>query len=171
MTNVLAVANRFIILARQDRRSFNTQQLMKLCIIAQGMHLVIYHKKMFDEKIEVWRLGTVIPQLYKVLKPYGNEPITQSLKSWRFLLWDNYLSDAEHAVVQMVYDNFGYLDGKLLSMMTNQRELYKSNPALAFDHGFVVTDKHLRNFIYEKIVNISHLADDANFIKQHYIGL
>lgn len=168
MTNVLAVANRFIMLARQDGRSFNTQQLMKLCIIAQGMHLTIYHKKMFDEKIEAWKLGTVVPKLYKVLKPFRGNPIKEPVKSWRFLLWDNYLSDAEKAVVQMVYENFGYLDGTTLSMMTNQREIYKQSIKMANKENFEVTHNYLLSFFYDKVISIQHLTDQAKFIKKNY---
>lgn len=50
------------IVQREGRIS--TMKLQKLCYFAQGWSLVWADKPLFDEPIEAWRYGPVIPELY-----------------------------------------------------------------------------------------------------------
>ncbi|KTD17941.1 Panacea domain-containing protein [Legionella jordanis] len=46
-------------------------KLQKLLYYAQGWYLALYNKPLFDDKIEAWVHGPVIPAAYHSFKQYG----------------------------------------------------------------------------------------------------
>ncbi len=50
-------------------------KVQKLCYYAQGFHLAIYHSRLFDEDIDAWQHGPVVPDLYHEFKQYGSNAI------------------------------------------------------------------------------------------------
>jgi uncharacterized phage-associated protein len=76
-----AVANEFIALAKQERRSLTPMQVLKLVYLAHGWHLAITGKPLLDERIEAWRFGPVVPSIYHEFKKYGNGPIKELAKT------------------------------------------------------------------------------------------
>lgn len=68
MTSVIVVAA--IIIDECDRMNMplTPQKLMKLCYIAHGCHLAIGGEPLFDDRIEAWRYGPIIPALYKLIR-------------------------------------------------------------------------------------------------------
>ena len=50
-------------------------KLEKLLYFAYGVHLSLYNEPLFDEKIQAWRLGPVVPSVYRELKSCGSNPI------------------------------------------------------------------------------------------------
>lgn len=73
-----AVANFMIGRARQQRRLLTNLKLQKLVYISYGIHLVVMDKRLFRSRIEAWRYGPVIPELYHEFKRFGSGPI----RSW-----------------------------------------------------------------------------------------
>ena len=69
------VANFFLDLADEEGVSLTQLKLMKLVYIAYGWYLAITGEKLFDEPIQAWRNGPVIPSLYHEFKSYGRLPI------------------------------------------------------------------------------------------------
>jgi uncharacterized phage-associated protein len=51
-------------------------KLQKLLYYAQGWHLAHYQTELFNEKMEAWVHGPVIPSLYSKYRHYGSSPIT-----------------------------------------------------------------------------------------------
>lgn len=50
-------------------------KLQKIVYYAQGFYLALYNKPLFDEKIEAWTHGAVVPDLYHHFKTCGSNPI------------------------------------------------------------------------------------------------
>jgi len=50
-------------------------KLEKLLYFAYGIHISLYNEPLFDEKIEAWRLGPVVPSVYRVFRDFGPNPI------------------------------------------------------------------------------------------------
>lgn len=50
-------------------------KLQKLLYFAQAVHLGVYGCELFDEEIEAWKFGPVIPSIYKKYKVNKNEAI------------------------------------------------------------------------------------------------
>jgi uncharacterized phage-associated protein len=53
-------------------------KLQKLLYYAQGFHLAMHGgEPLFDEPIEAWDHGPVVPQIYQTFKDYANNPIAR----------------------------------------------------------------------------------------------
>ena len=72
-----AVANYFLDRAKRDRIPMTQMKIQKLVYIAHGWHLAMLDRPLIREKIEAWRWGPVIPDLYHDLKEFGNQPVTR----------------------------------------------------------------------------------------------
>lgn len=54
-------------------------KLQKLMYYAQAVHLVLNDKKpLFDEKIEAWLYGPVVPEIYREYKAFGIDNIPKT---------------------------------------------------------------------------------------------
>lgn len=53
----------------------SNMKLQKLAYYAQGFHLALFDEPLFDECIEAWDHGPVVPPLYSVYKANGRSPI------------------------------------------------------------------------------------------------
>ena len=69
------VANYFLFKAQgtteEDQELISNLKLQKLLYYAQGLHLAIYNKPLFSDKIEAWTYGPVVPDLYHYYKKYN----------------------------------------------------------------------------------------------------
>ncbi len=48
-------------------------KLQKLLYYQQGFHLAVFGTPLFEESIEAWAYGPVVPQVYQIYKKYGNQ--------------------------------------------------------------------------------------------------
>ena len=72
----IEVALFFIDLFNKDNRFIITNlKLNKLLYFAQGWYLSKYNMPLFDEPIEAWDFGPVVPSVYQVYKPFGRNHI------------------------------------------------------------------------------------------------
>lgn len=71
------VAKYFLYRAVQDGELVSPLKMQKLVYYAYSWTLVKNKKKLFNEKIEAWPSGPVIPSLYQELKNYGSAPIDE----------------------------------------------------------------------------------------------
>jgi uncharacterized phage-associated protein len=56
-------------------------KLQKLLYFAFGIHLVLYDNNLFDANIQAWRLGPVVPSVYREFKNFGSSPIASTSKA------------------------------------------------------------------------------------------
>lgn len=71
-----AVANYFLEAGDKDGVPITHLKLQKLVSIAYGFHLAFFDQRLFNERVEAWDLGPVVPELYHEFKRFGYEPIT-----------------------------------------------------------------------------------------------
>jgi len=69
------VAKYFLLKAKEDGDLVSPLKIQKLVYYAYAWYLVHKNKKLFNEGIEAWPNGPVVPSLYKQLKKYGSSPI------------------------------------------------------------------------------------------------
>jgi uncharacterized phage-associated protein len=67
------VANYFILLS--DGGDLTNLKAQKLVYYAYGLYLARYNKRLFEEPIEAWAYGPVVPDLYHNFKQYKEQPI------------------------------------------------------------------------------------------------
>lgn len=77
MTTALDVAQYFIACGG-DEGDISNLKLQKLVYYAQGFHLALYGKPLFDDPVEAWTHGPVVPGLYRHYKHHGRAPITEA---------------------------------------------------------------------------------------------
>ncbi len=78
MTTISAVQTAKLILAMlksDDEMAEYTSRLklLKLLYYVQGYHLAMFNAPLFDDKIEAWLYGPVVPNVWKWAKNYGDE--------------------------------------------------------------------------------------------------
>ena len=71
------IANYFIKQANKENVVLTKLKLMKLVYISYAWYLYYTNEDLFDEKIEAWQYGEVVPSLEKKYKYYKKERITQ----------------------------------------------------------------------------------------------
>jgi uncharacterized phage-associated protein len=68
------VAKYFLLKAAQEGEPITQLKLQKLVYLAY-VYALIHGKKLFNEPIQAWANGPVVPSLYQILKKYGFNPI------------------------------------------------------------------------------------------------
>lgn len=111
----IAIANHFVDHANRNKEDMTNMKLLKLVYFAQAIHLALYEKPLFPERVEAWRYGPVVPEVYHLYKRYGADPIP-SVPSKVLPTID---ADTK-AVLNAVYDKYGHLSGPKLSGITHK---------------------------------------------------
>ena len=112
MVPVVAVANEFLNLAREENCPIDQMKLQKLVFYAQAWWLAFNDEsELFPEDINAWKWGPVIPEIYNQTKLYGRDPITDLLRS----------------VMKIDDDlNFEWKEAKIGDDNTEEKELIKA---------------------------------------------
>jgi uncharacterized phage-associated protein len=126
-----AVANEFLVLAKEDGKQLTPMQLQKLVYFAYGWYLAITGERLLDERVEAWQWGPVIPSLYSEFKRFGSGPITDlamklvstgsgiSYRPYR-VASDNPSQDAvAMKVIRKIWEIYGRFSASQLSSMTH----------------------------------------------------
>lgn len=69
------IANFFLDKAEEEGQPISAMKLQKLVYIAYGWYLALMGKRLFEEDIEAWQHGPVIPSLYHEFKRFRGSPI------------------------------------------------------------------------------------------------
>jgi uncharacterized phage-associated protein len=118
-TDAHKVANEFLRLAKDRGVALTPLQLMKLVYIAHGWMLGLVQRPLITNRIEAWKYGPVIPDLYNTIKKYGSGAVASEIRPW-FFSGATELDDTESQLIHHVYDMYGDLSGIQLSAMTHK---------------------------------------------------
>lgn len=127
MRTAQTVADDVLKLAKRRGKTLTPMQLMKLVYIAYGWFLAMRGEKLFSDRIEAWKYGPVIPNLYRATKHFGGNQIPHEMVS------DAPVSDAEtEAFLDSLVQNYGDYSGIALSNLTHQngtpwQQVFKPN--------------------------------------------
>lgn len=69
------VANFMLYIMNDAFDDLTNMKINKLLYYAQGYYLGKYGKPLFDDDIEAWEHGPVVPTVYSAYKKYGDQPI------------------------------------------------------------------------------------------------
>src|SRR5260364_350033 len=88
MVSVFDVANYFLTLVEEEvGDALSNLKLQKLVYYAQGFHLALFSRPLFENAIEAWTHGPVIPGLYHAYKQYGAGALPRPVDLiWTFLI-------------------------------------------------------------------------------------
>ncbi|PPB87197.1 Panacea domain-containing protein [Acinetobacter soli] len=111
----LQVANKIIAKGSELGKQYTPMQLIKLTYIAHGWMLGLFNESLFDDKVEAWKFGPVIPELYHQIKSYRNNPITAPIPD----VGESEFKENELRVIDYVLKAYENFDGVDLSRITH----------------------------------------------------
>ena len=114
--SAIEVANAFIEKARASGHGLTNMQLQKLVYIAFGYYAAFFNERMFNDAIQAWNFGPVIPNLYHQLKKYGLNEVKETIQTDSKIPEDS----PEMKVIDGVWEGYSEYDAKELSDLTHQ---------------------------------------------------
>ena len=116
MYPVLTVADEILKIAKRAGKALTPLQLMKLTYIAHGWSLGFDRGDLFNNRIEAWKFGPVIPDLYRATKSYGRSPIPLDLVDDK----SSGVDADTREFLEKVFNTYNQYDGIQLSSLTHQ---------------------------------------------------
>lgn len=101
-------------------------KLQKLLYYLQGYSLAIFEYQLFNDKIEAWTYGPVVPTVYHAFKEYGASGINLPMITEAITL-----NSDEEELFSQVMAEYGQFGGLKLMKMTHEEEPWK----LTYNNG------------------------------------
>lgn len=108
MCKAIDIANTFIEIGKDKPIPVSNMKLQKLLYYAQGWHLALAGKPLFEEALYKWNFGPVCPPVYVEFKGYGGEYIFEpscsgqmlkdGIREFLELIWQMY---GKHSAIQL----------------------------------------------------------------------
>lgn len=129
------IANYFLTLVDDEvGDSLSNLKLQKLMYYAQGFHLALMGEPLFDEPIEAWEHGPVVPSLYHKFKQYGAGPIPRPEDG----IDASAYSDEVRELLDEVFQVYGQYSASKLRNMTHVEppwiEAHNISPSTVITH-------------------------------------
>ncbi|WP_417242282.1 Panacea domain-containing protein [Celeribacter sp.] len=113
MHDARQIANWYVRRAAEDGRTLSIMQLLKLIYIAHGWHLEMFKRPLFSNRIEAWKFGPVVPEVYAAFRSQGVN-VKRSVPVANAALDDN-----QKKLLDEVYSIYGPMDAFRLSDITH----------------------------------------------------
>ena len=114
MTTARDVAEYFLFKAHEENELISHMKVQKLLYYAQGFHLAIFDRPLFDEEIEKWTHGPVVPDIYHLYKRYRDSKIP-----WVENFDNNRINEESRELIDEVYSVLGQFSAFALRNMTH----------------------------------------------------
>ncbi len=127
MESPLGIANYFIEKGVSDGHPVTPMKVIKLVYLAYGWHLAFNDStELFDEDIQAWKYGPVVPSLYHKVKEYGNAAIYNQLQEFSFKGGDGFVMETPQVddtevipLLDRIWDVYKSYTGVQLSSITH----------------------------------------------------
>ncbi|WP_426307764.1 Panacea domain-containing protein [Acidovorax facilis] len=114
MADVSNVARYFLSLVEEEAGDdLSNLKLQKLLYYAQGFHLALFDRPLFESDIRAWTHGPVVADVYHAYKHYGSSPIPRAEFDMESL------SREEQDLLAEVYQVYGQYSAWKLRNMTH----------------------------------------------------
>lgn len=117
MYDALTIADAMLKIGKREGHTMTPMKLLKLVYIAHGFSLALLGRDLFQNRIEAWKYGPVIPDLYQATKRFGRGEIPLHLIGDPA---DQVVDNQVQKFLEEVYAKYGHLDGIQLSYLTHQ---------------------------------------------------
>lgn len=118
-------------------------KLQKLIYYAQGFHLAMFEKPLFDEPIEAWTYGPVVPRIYRKYKDHGSGGIPAPRE------FDDRRFDPEtRGLLDEVMEVYGQYSAVKLMNMTHEDLPWKCTPSAG-----VIDREQMRKYFKKLLIN------------------
>ena len=120
------IAKYFLLRASDDGDLVSPLKMQKLVYYAYAWYLARTSDKLFDEQIEAWANGPVIPSLYQSLRVYGSGPIDSGFLGFQSQKdagsFVSSLGKAEKVILDDVYEKYMTLTAFELVVLTHNEK-------------------------------------------------
>jgi uncharacterized phage-associated protein len=138
------VANYFLAQTDEDAGDLlSNLKLQKLLYYAQGFHLAMYDTPLFEESIEAWAHGLVVPDCYHNHKQFGSGGIPRP-EDLDFSIYHEDTRD----LLDEVYRVFGQFSAWKLRNMTHDEPPWKD----ASETASIITHESMREYFKTQLV-------------------
>jgi uncharacterized phage-associated protein len=117
MYNCFDVAGKFLEFAREDSVKVTPMKLLKLTYISHGYHLAFCEEPLFKNPIQAWMYGPVIPELYHLIKRFGNRSVDLETLA---LYTENKIDSDNSKFLKLVWETYKDYSGEQLSAKTHK---------------------------------------------------
>ncbi len=161
MATVFDIANFFIDLANKTDDDYITNlKLNKLLYYAQGVSLARRDKTLFEEDIEAWKYGPVIPSIYKKYKDLGKMPIQETDANYT----PEVFTAQEIGILLDVMREFGIFTGGKLVSLTHAPDTPWSK---SFSNNErIISNKDIKSYFINHPVKEFCLKKDIPLVKE-----
>ena len=135
MNTVFQVADYFLNKACNEEDGgelISNLKLQKLIYYAQGFHLAMFDKPLFEERLEAWNHGPVCPELYNDKKKYkqgGIEPNANFDAS--------VFTNSQKELLDEIYEVYGQFSAWKLRNLTHEEEPWRNNIEISRQNTFI----------------------------------
>lgn len=140
--NAIDIAKKIIVRTDTEHGdSISNLKLQKLLYYMQGFHLAFFNEPLFNEEIQAWAYGPVVPAVYNVFKKFKSlsinpEKFTDTLE----------LTPEEATVFENVYSEYSQYSAVGLMNLTHEEGPWKDH-----ELGEVITNEEMRAFFLTQI--------------------
>lgn len=116
-------------------------KLQKLLYYMQGFHLAVFEEPLFNDEIEAWMYGPVVPEIYKHFQDYKNQGIPFDGTAIE-------LTPKEEALFEAVYKVYSKYSAIGLMDMTHSEMPWRTTST---GKGSVIAKEKLRTFFKKRL--------------------
>lgn len=142
-----AVANYFIERSLEADQPKTPLQILKLVYFSHAWLLGIHGRPLFKQRVEAWKFGPVVADVYHALKQFGGSDITAPIQSVQD---DNWTKD-EADILRQVAEKYDSFTGNQLSHMTHWPESPWFTTRIERGLGAVIPEDAIRSYFAERV--------------------
>lgn len=140
---VIDIANVFIHLANSESEgSITNLKLNKLLYFAQGWSLALRDKALFNEDIQAWKFGPVIPLIYRSFNVCGSMPIQHTVGEYD----ESKIKSEDIELLLDVYREYGKYTSVALVEFTHRPNTPWSNYYVETVPDIVIPQESIKNY-------------------------
>ncbi len=144
--NVLDIANQLLIYSEDCCEELMTNmKLQKMLYYQQGFHLAYFGTPLFEDDIEAWMYGPVVPIVYDTYKYKGRDGIEPNRTSMF-----NFNNQKEYALFNEVCKVYGAYSAIGLMNMTHNETPWKSTP-IGEGEGHIISKEKMQSFFKKRL--------------------
>lgn len=163
MLNAVDVANFFVNISIDDPYGCITNlALNKLVYFAQGWSLARNDKPLFEEDIQAWKFGPVVPTVYRSFQACGRERIASTVGNFDY---DKYDPQTLQLLLD-VFNAYGQYTASGLVKMTHQNGT-PWETAYVDGQNNVITKKDLKSY-FSQLTPLSNF--DSGLLDEGFVG-
>lgn len=126
------VSHYIIVYSNERDYGVSNLKLQKLLYFVQAFFLINDFPPCFDEKIEAWDFGPVVPEVYREYKRYGGMDIPtidyyvkfdkKSIWNTERIYYDDIISEDDKEMIRAVVDKFAHCSATVLVNLTHNQD-------------------------------------------------